>query len=957
MAEVATAPTATERPRAAKGLSPMAAVARAVLVLGALGVLGAWTVLDFPDDPRWAAFGVLTGAAVVLSYLQERRQLMPMSVSMVVVGATTLVLSPPLALWCAFTLGVFRALRGERTSRLVVTSSSLVLTNALAAWVRLLADEHLGDQPVVSSADGAIGMRTALAVALALALGWQLSRWIGAWIDQRSMSATWRLHAHKRWLRDMTFAATAIVLAIAWVLYPPSILLVLVPLLVALQQGATDVFTDEVSSVDELTALASSGMLRVALAEELARSERFDREVSVIVVDVDEMSELNLQYGHTIGDDVVRGVADRIRSVARDYDVVARIGGDSFALLLPETAEDGARIAAERLSEAMRSGPIRVDGGATSVPVSVSIGVATFPGDADQRETLLTEAELAAAFARLEGGDRIAAASKLPEGFHRAASAPGRASDAVLARFAGTDAMSGDGGPFTPSDDPLTTSSIDSERLVRASSEPLGGAKPRTDRLLLAAAIVAAAVSIVAITNEPGIADVGRFALFAGIAVAAEWFAESIYGRANASWSAVPLIGLAVTPALPAAVVLAAVIAGIGGGVIRGVRARQALFNTAVLVLSTLAASVVAKPLTSGVLSAEVELFAAGAVAGVAFFVIDTWLVATAVALSSGAPVFEIWREDLAWLLPHQVGMGLLAGVMAFAHDRIGILGTLVLVIPALGLHFAQRQFVSRTRDHVVRLRNLNDDLQHANTRVVRVNERLTDALEQVNQGYLVTVESLALAVDAKDSYTGSHIDRVEAFGSRLLEVLDPELRDDEAMLWGFRLHDVGKIGVPDSVLLKPGPLDEEEWELMRRHPDIGAQIVSEAPFLQGARDIILHHHERWDGRGYPHGLREMNIPFGARLFSLIDAFDAMTSDRPYRKAMAIDEALHELMRHAGTQFDPEMIEAFLQIDPNEFGEIRARVDARRDARQGRSGGRLIPIAEGYEPSRLAAHG
>ena len=212
--------------------------------------------------------------------------------------------------------------------------------------------------------------------------------------------------------------------------------------------------------------------------------------------------------------------------------------------------------------------------------------------------------------------------------------------------------------------------------------------------------------------------------------------------------------------------------------------------------------------------------------------------------------------------------------------------------------------------------------------------------------------------MDAKDTYTGSHITRVEAYGKLLLEILDPKLTDDDQMLWGFRLHDVGKIGVPDSALLKPGPLDEEEWLLMRRHPEIGAQIIEAAPFLQGARDIVLHHHERWDGRGYPFGLSGAAIPFGARMFSSVDAFDAMTSDRPYRKAMPFEQALEEMRRHGGTQFDPEVVEAWFQVDMDRLAEVRDQVGrdlgATRRSRS-RVGGLLIPIASEFEEEVEAA--
>jgi HD-GYP domain-containing protein (c-di-GMP phosphodiesterase class II) len=132
----------------------------------------------------------------------------------------------------------------------------------------------------------------------------------------------------------------------------------------------------------------------------------------------------------------------------------------------------------------------------------------------------------------------------------------------------------------------------------------------------------------------------------------------------------------------------------------------------------------------------------------------------------------------------------------------------------------------------------------------------------------------------------------------------------------GSLLHDVGKIGVSDTILLKPGKLTEEEWVAMRRHPEIGYNMLRQVKFLEAPAEIILSHHERWDGKGYPRGLRGEDIPLGARIFMVVDTFDSMTSDRPYRKALATQKALDEVLRCRGAQFDPEVVEAFLDIYP-----------------------------------------
>jgi HD-GYP domain-containing protein (c-di-GMP phosphodiesterase class II) len=138
-------------------------------------------------------------------------------------------------------------------------------------------------------------------------------------------------------------------------------------------------------------------------------------------------------------------------------------------------------------------------------------------------------------------------------------------------------------------------------------------------------------------------------------------------------------------------------------------------------------------------------------------------------------------------------------------------------------------------------------------------------------------------------------------------------------------LHDIGKIGIPDAILLKPGPLTPDEWTIMRRHPDIGKRLIEGIPFLRGAVPIVYSHHEKWDGSGYPLALKGEDIPLGARIFSVVDAFDAMTFDRPYSRAVPFEAAKSEIKRCAGTHFDPAVVAAFLQVPETLLDEIRRR--------------------------------
>jgi len=205
----------------------------------------------------------------------------------------------------------------------------------------------------------------------------------------------------------------------------------------------------------------------------------------------------------------------------------------------------------------------------------------------------------------------------------------------------------------------------------------------------------------------------------------------------------------------------------------------------------------------------------------------------------------------------------------------------------------------------------------------------LNSALQELKESYRATLDALASALDAREHETQAHSQRVREYA----ETLARRLGLTEASLVevgrGALLHDVGKIGVPDSILLKPAKLTLGVWVVMRKHPRIGYDILRNIRFLAGAAEIVLAHQERWDGKGYPTGLAGTDIPLGARIFAVVDTLDAMTSDRPYRKALPFQAAMEEVRRCSATQFDPVVAQAFLSIRPETWTEIHQAVNNR----------------------------
>lgn len=195
-----------------------------------------------------------------------------------------------------------------------------------------------------------------------------------------------------------------------------------------------------------------------------------------------------------------------------------------------------------------------------------------------------------------------------------------------------------------------------------------------------------------------------------------------------------------------------------------------------------------------------------------------------------------------------------------------------------------------------------------------RSSAALDAALANLQETYSATIRTLTSVVEAKDKTSRAHVARTHDLALALTQRVDPDLATRPEVGFGFLLHDIGKVGVPESILWKDGPLDEDEWRIMRSHPVLGVDLVEPMSFLGEAIDIIRWHHERWDGTGYPEGLAGQEIPLAARILGLADAFVAMTSERPYRPSLSLEHAMDEIARGRGAQFDPAVVEVFLLV-------------------------------------------
>jgi putative nucleotidyltransferase with HDIG domain len=434
---------------------------------------------------------------------------------------------------------------------------------------------------------------------------------------------------------------------------------------------------------------------------------------------------------------------------------------------------------------------------------------------------------------------------------------------------------------------------------------PANGGRLWATRAFLALNVAAGlAIALGSVWDLRG--DLVLLALLIAIDVLAGVIPVGIYGDSKISIGIVPTLAIVIIFGIPG-VVIASVPVALSTAIAAGrLDMRSATGPARFIIVNTFGA--LAYQLTNEFppTTADFGLVLGGLLATLACFAISAVMIVTFNAVERGQSFSAVWERQ-RWVAPHYLAMGVLAVGLVASYMALGILGVMVYLTPAVMMRFAIKQYVDKTAENVEKLQEQNEALHSANIEIRRVSDEL-----QVS--YDSTLEALVNALDARDQETKGHSIRVQRYMMDIARELG--VREDSQewvdMQRGSLLHDVGKIGVSDSILLKPGKLTPEEWESMRKHPEIGYKMLKQVHFLQGAAEIILAHHERWDGKGYPRGLHQEEINLGARIFTVVDTFDAITSERPYKKAKSTLEAMNEILRCSGSQFDPMVVEAFM---------------------------------------------
>ena len=330
----------------------------------------------------------------------------------------------------------------------------------------------------------------------------------------------------------------------------------------------------------------------------------------------------------------------------------------------------------------------------------------------------------------------------------------------------------------------------------------------------------------------------------------------------------------------PAAAIIVTSFSAFIGEIIGGkTRWYKILFNMAQYTLSAGIAGMVYQGLGGVVGLVNISNYIIPAViCAIIYFLVNSNLFVIVVSLSEEVSILSVWKKQIRGTLATYIALVPIGFIMALVYTSIGVWGIILFFFP---LFLARRSFELYTKMRKV---------------------------------YLDTIRALAAAIDAKDPYTKGHSERVAETSVALAQELDLPGREIENIEYSALLHDIGKIGIADSILGKNSSLTDKEFDKIKEHTVMGAKIIEPVDFLKNSYEAIYHHHEKYNGAGYPDGLKEKDIPLSARIIAVADAYDAMGSDRPYRKKLSKDKILNELKDQSGKQFDPEIVKALISV-------------------------------------------
>ena len=690
---------------------------------------------------------------------------------------------------------------------------------------------------------------------------------------------------------DATLFAMGGGAALIWLVNPFGTLLAVIPIYLiystlrvpALQRQAV---------TDPKTGLFNARYFTEALEKEMARADRFNRPMTVVMADLDLLRNINNTYGHLAGDAVLAGVARVLQQSMRDYDIVARFGGEEFAVMLPETEPQMALQRVENIRMAIEAATFEVSTSVAPIRATMSFGLSGRQAAGESPNEVVHRADLALYQAKLNGRNRA---------YVQYEAGGMRASTPSPAAVAGGEPLPPPPGIDRHVPDPAPPRPDTAPAARPAPAAPLAPRPAWHLPVFVAVLAVTAASLFVAMWGLRPAGDPLGLLIFAVIAVLTEWLAIEIYVHDTSVSTSAALLVAGVLLFGPVGALALSLALAITAMVKHRSPPIRFVFNFANQLLAGLL--VVALVRLTGVAYDQAPFLGRAAVAVIAAGIVylsTTWLVALVMFLSGVGPARQTWIERFSWLAGVYLGLGLAAFALIFGYANAGLLGVLTVLVPLLILRYSQDQYVSRTAQNVAQLRATNAELNQRAQEISALNDELLLAL--------------AAAIDLRDPYVLGHSKHVARYATLIGEQMGLTATRLELLRKAGLLHDVGKIGIPERILFKPGRLDEQEYAIIKLHVTLGTDILEICRSLRPLIPFIRHHHERFDGQGYPDRLRGDEIPLEARILSLADAIEAMASDRPYRAGSSLEAIVEEVRRHTGSQFDPVVAAAFMAV-------------------------------------------
>jgi len=717
-------------------------------------------------------------------------------------------------------------------------------------------------------------------------------------------------------IMDLTFLTFGAMLTMVWNFSPYATILFMFPLYLiytTLRIPALERKTE----IDQKTGLFNHQYFMSHLAKELDRSRRFDRPLSIIMLDLDLLRNINNTYGHLAGDEVLNEIARILKKSVREYDVVARFGGEEFIVMLPETTIQQSLERAEMIRREIEATEFNVATSVTPIPVTISTGLAERETYIQTAEEIIHNADTALYHSKLTGRNRSFAYTK-------------NAYLDFLGSETKADRPSNGQMNAESQEKPVTQAALDAPAAEHtyiqaetvsepeAASAPVEGSSrplPRESKshfqlvhyYIAGLALLAFLLVFGLYRLEPQLYQIDWLQAWPGLltsmifVLVTELYSVDLFiGKTSLSTSAVPMLAGTLLFGPLAGVILSATYAVI---VVIKYRSKfnKYVFNFSnqliAAMLYTMAIHLFGKPLNEFTLAIQGLLVV---IAALIVYIVNTAFISIGMGIDLRQPPGQIWKEQYAWLVTIYIGIGLVATGYILGYREAGIFGTLLMMVPLLLLRISQKQYVDRTRVAVKELHEKNIVLEKSAEEINHLNDSLLNTLAEV--------------IDLRDPYVLGHSKRVTTYAVSIAEKMGLNPQRVKLIHKASLLHDIGKLGISNDILIKPGKLTPEEFEIIKKHAELGGNLVKTSTSLLHLVPIIRHHHEYYNGEGYPDKLKGYQIPIEARIVSVADAIEAMTMDRPYRERLQLKQVIEELQRCSGSQFDPLVVDAAIQV-------------------------------------------